>query len=29
MVTALEGLYPDLALRTEKLKATLKEQGIA
>ncbi len=29
MVTALEGLYPDVAVRTEKLKATLREQGIA
>lgn len=28
MVTALEGLYPDVAVRTEKLRATLKEQGI-
>lgn len=28
MVTALEGLYPDLEVRTQKLKATLKEQGI-
>ena len=28
MVTALEGLYPDLAVRTEKLRATLKEQGV-
>jgi hypothetical protein len=29
MVTALEGLYPDVVVRTEKLKATLREQGIA
>lgn len=29
MVSALEGLYPDIAIRTEKLRATLKEQGIA
>lgn len=29
MVSALEGLYPDIAVRTEKLRATLKEQGIA
>ena len=29
MVTALEGLYPDVAVRTEKMRATLKEQGIA
>jgi hypothetical protein len=29
MATALEGLYPDLEVRTQKLRATLKEQGIA